>query len=98
MNRIVFHVEAEFELSEAVGYYEHISSGLGLRLEEETRHALASIQEMPGRYPPQNNGTRTCLLRRFPFAVYFLEFQQQIWIIAFAHTSRKPYYWRERLK
>ncbi len=98
MKRIVFHVEAEWELSEAVGYYEQISSGLGLRLEEETRHALASILEMPERYPPKNNGTRICLLRRFPFAVYFMEFQQRIWVVAFAHTSRRPYYWRERLK
>jgi len=38
------------------------------------------------------------LLRRFPFAVIVREAAAEVTVIAFAHTARRPGYWRGRLK
>ncbi len=47
MKRIIVHNEAEFELWEAVDYYETRSGGLGLDFEQEIRQTLARIQQSP---------------------------------------------------
>ena len=98
MKQIIVHSEAELELWYAVDYYEEKLRGLGLDLEEEVQHALADIQEAPEKWPKRIYGTRFRLLSRFPYAIYYIELPDKIWIVAYAHTSRRPYYWRERMK
>ena len=97
MKRAFFHREAELEMWQAVDYYEGKCKGLGLDFARESSLILADIQESPGRYPIGKHGTRRRLLSRFPYTSHYLEFQDSIWIVAVAHTSRKPYYWRKRL-
>lgn len=48
------------------------------------------------RYIEAEYGARRYLLQRFPYFVYFIEFEEKIWVVAFAHTSRKPFYWEKR--
>jgi len=36
-------------------------------------------------------------VRRFPFLIVYAMLGDQLVVIAVAHTSRKPGYWRERL-
>lgn len=96
MKRIIVHSEAELELWQAVEYYETKSVGLGLDFEQEISRALGDIQEEPNRWPTRKHGTRCRLLRRFPYIIYYLELQDIIWVVAVAHTSRRPYYWRKR--
>ena len=98
MKHIIVHSEAELELWQAVEYYEAKCVGLGLNLEQEVSHALADIQEAPDRWPKRSYGTICRLLRRFPYAIYYLEVQDVTWVVAVAHTSRRPYYWRNRMK
>jgi hypothetical protein len=38
------------------------------------------------------------VLRRFPYAVVFLELETEIRILAFAHKRRRPAYWQQRLR
>jgi toxin ParE1/3/4 len=97
MKSVIVHDAAEFELWQAIDFYEAIRKGLGLDLEKEIRHALAGIQDAPEVWPKKKHGTRYRLLTRFPFAIYYLDLSESIWIVAFAHTSRKPYYWRDRM-
>jgi toxin ParE1/3/4 len=97
MKPVIVHDAAEFELWQAIDFYETIRKGLGLDLEEEIRHALAGIQDAPEVWPKKKHGTRFRLLTRFPFAIYYLDLPENIWVVAFAHTSRKPYYWRDRI-
>ena len=98
MKHIIVHSEAELELWEAVGYYETKCVGLGLDLEQEVSRAFINIQAAPRRWPARKYGTRCHLFPRFPYAIYYLELQDIIWVVAIAHTSRRPYYWRKRLK
>ena len=97
MKPLIVHSKAELELWQAVAYYEEIRHGLGLDLEREIRHAFSEIREAPQIWPQKKYGTRCYLLKRFPYAIYFLELDDKIWIVAIAHTSRRPYYRRKRI-
>lgn len=98
MKPIVVHSQAELELWCAVAYYEDKQRGLGLDFEEEIRHSLADIQEAPELWSKREGDIRFRLLSRFPYIIYYIELPDKIWVIAFAHTSRKPFYWRERFE
>ena len=97
MKRLIVHSEAELELWQAVEYYESKSCGLGLDLEHEVSRAFIDIKEAPNRWSKRKNSTRCRLLQRFPYAIYYIEMEDIIWVVAVAHMSRKPYYWRNRL-
>lgn len=98
MRPIILHHDAELELWQAVDYYETKCAGLGLDFEHEVSRTFIDIQDAPERWPIRRNGTRCRLLHRFPYTVYYIELQDVIWVVAIAHMSRKPYYWRNRLK
>ncbi len=97
MKKIIIHEEAEKELWHAVGYYEDKVKGLGLDFEIEIQKALTLIQENPKISTETEYGVRRHLLQRFPYFIYYDEYEEYIWIIAFAHTSRKPFYWENRI-
>ncbi|HBA26096.1 MAG TPA: type II toxin-antitoxin system RelE/ParE family toxin [Nitrospinae bacterium] len=97
MKKIIIHEDAEKELWHATDYYEDKVVGLGLDFENEIQKALISIQENPKRYIETEYRVRKYLLQKFPYFVYYIEFEEYIWIVAFAHTSRKPFYWEKRI-
>ena len=91
---------AEAEATEAACWYDDQSSGLGTLFLAEYAAALSAIEidalrfglletEPTGRF-------RRCLLRRFPFAVIFEILPEEVLVLAVAHTSRRPGYWRDR--
>jgi len=43
------------------------------------------------------HGTRRVVLQRFPFFIVFLDWQEEIYIVAVAHTKRRPGYWKGRV-
>ena len=97
MKRHLLHREAERELAAAMAYYEQQRRGLGLELLAEVEHATGLIQEFPEAWPLHlASGHRKVVLPRFPFALYYLETADVIWINAVAHANRAPYYWRDR--
>ncbi|MGR3177057.1 MAG: type II toxin-antitoxin system RelE/ParE family toxin [Candidatus Anammoxibacter sp.] len=97
MKKIIIHEEAEKELWHAIDYYEDKVVGLGLDFEKETQKTLILIQENPKISTETEYGVRRHLLQRFPYFIYYDEYEEHIWIIAFAHTSKKPFYWENRI-
>ena len=97
MKQVIIDSEAENELSDSVAFYERRQPGLGSDFEQAAREAVRTIQSDPERHPPQNDGTRRLVMERFPFVIHYADLPGTIWILAFAHTSRKPGYWRRRL-
>lgn len=91
-----FLPEAEAELWEAVEYYESKSGGLGLDLASEVRASVDGIRAFPEKCPLREDGTRRCLLHRFPYLVVYVYLPRHVWVIAVAHCKRRPGYWRER--
>jgi len=47
---------------------------------------------------PASIGARRILVKRFPYSIVFIEHDEDLWVVAFAHHHRRPGYWRERLK
>jgi len=97
MKPVVFHGDAEEELDDATGYYESRRKGLGLAFQAEVKRVVDLVQQHLERWALYKDGPfRKHSLKRFPYAVYYLELQHCIWIAAIAHQKRKPGYWSQR--
>lgn len=92
-----FHPEAGLEFAEAVQFYKQRGRDLGRRLALETRSAIKKIVDHPERWRVIEEDVRRCLVRVFPYAVLYTIEDGYILIIAVAHGSRQPGYWRHRL-
>jgi toxin ParE1/3/4 len=92
-----FHEEAETEYDGAIAYYEQQRAGLGSQFQAEVEAATQRIATRPQSFPlTPSDGTRRCILRRFPYTLHFLEFDDEIWVLAVAHQRRNPGYWHGR--
>lgn len=81
-----------------MAFYEERQTGLGLDLQRAVLYAVSLIQDRPGGWPTHKHGLRKYLPRRFPFQIFYLHASELVWIVAVAHCSRKPDYWRTRLR
>lgn len=97
MMPVTILAEAEDELREAVQFYEGKRPGLGLDFAWEAEAVVESIRHSPERWPVRGDGTRRCLLFRFPYIVVYLYGNEHVWIISFAHCRRRPGYWSSRI-
>ncbi len=77
-------------------YLEHSEIGAGRFLAELDR-AVQLILEAPQRWPTYVHGTRRFVLIKFPYSVVYRESKDLIVVYAFAHSKRRPGYWKERL-
>ena len=91
------HGEAAIEAKEAILRYESEKKGLGRKLRAAFSDAIRTIRFQPQAFPCfDERGTRFYVLRRYSFAIYYVELPKRIWILAFAHTARRPGYWKHR--
>lgn len=100
MKHITLHPEAEEELHTSASFYEERSGHrLALDFAERVRAALQVIGENPERFPHLTKYRRVQKARvtRFPFSIYYIDREHDIWIIAIAHGKRRPGYWEERI-
>lgn len=91
------------EAAEAAAWYEKERSGLGEDFQNAIEAALDILEQdivpltpVPGASGSQ--GVKRLILRRFPYAVILHERNTEILVIAFAHHSRRPGYWRDRAR
>ncbi|MFZ0773756.1 MAG: type II toxin-antitoxin system RelE/ParE family toxin [Candidatus Sulfotelmatobacter sp.] len=92
------HDEASAEYDAAFDWYLERSPDAARRFDAEVERALAQIVQAPRRWAIGPHSTRRFLLRQFPFTLIYRERPSGvIQIVAVAHTSRKPGYWRRRL-
>lgn len=92
---------AQEEIEYYLRRYESESTGLGDRLWQDIQTAVALISEYPsiGESVRRTRGfVRRVPLRDFPFFLIYRRRDDYLQIVALAHTSRKPNYWRSRLK
>ena len=88
---------AKFELDEAVEYYDHQSSGLGLRFFQETSEAVERIRLMPEAWTKIGEYTRRCILKGFPYALFYVMEPGEIVITAVVHLHRDPKHYKNKI-
>src|SRR5215475_6115882 len=92
---VEFHDEASAEYAAAFDWYMERNSDAALKFDAEVNRAVAQIVEAPKRWATGSHFTRRFLLRRFPFVLIYRERASgNIQIVAVAHCSRKPGYWK----
>lgn len=93
-----FHPEAELELYEAALRYESEVPELGRRFGGEVERVVQLLLEHPDMGSPVDKDLRHFVFRKFPFSVVYGATGDCIYIVAIAHGSRDPEYWRPRVQ
>ena len=103
MRRIRILEAAVAEATEAVAWYERERPGLGTEFDQAINSALDLLEDevvpltpMPGE--AGRIGAKRIILKRFPYDVVVRESREETVVVAFAHHSRRPGYWRDRLR
>lgn len=90
------------EAAEAAAHYEREKPGLGQQFSEAIEDSLSllnydvvPLSAIGGRLT--RIGVRRLVMRRFPYSVVVRETGDVFEVLAFAHDSRKPKYWLNRI-
>lgn len=94
--RLAFHPDAADEYVDAARWYRERSLTVHDLFVGEIERAFRLIVAFPKRWPRHGPRHRRVLVRRFPYSVVYLEFDERLWIVAIAHARRKPFYWKKR--
>lgn len=89
--------EAEADLAEAFDYYEDQLAGLGHEFVTTLEQQLGRVVENPSQYQVLYRDVRRAVMRRFPYAVFYLVEGEAVVVLAIEHQARDPEHWKERL-
>jgi hypothetical protein len=76
-------------------WYEQKRTGLGGEFFDAVTHAIELVRSRP-EIGTTGGRTRSWLLTRFPYRLIYRVRDADIYIVAIAHTSRTPGYWKNR--
>ena len=88
---------ARREAKEAAEKYAECGRALAARFGDELLAAFSFAAANPNFCPPYLHGTRRTFLKKFPYFVVFLDWQDEIFIVAVAHAKRHEGYWWRRV-
>jgi toxin ParE1/3/4 len=87
---------ASAELREALLWYRTRSPRAAANLWLRVHEARRSILLFPQAAPLIGQRARRFVLSGFPYAVIYCPLPHEVLIVAFAHHSRRPDYWKDR--
>lgn len=95
--------EAQEEARQHVAWYASRNSAAASRLEGLIIAAIERIARNPFEFPlmemRKNPGDiRRARLTDFPLVIIYQVLDEEVLVVAIAHTSRRPGYWRSRLR
>ncbi len=98
-----FDRRANAEFDAAADWYEAQRAGLGQKFIDAVDSTMGRIASQPRLGTPVPGvdfglGVRRQLLKKFLYAVVYLELDDEIVVVAIVHDHRKPGYWRERVR
>ena len=91
--QVQFLEPAQYELYEAVDYYNSQAPNLGQAFLLEVLTSLDRVCLWPSAWHSISKSTRRCQLKRFPYGVIYSQIENVILVIAIGHLHRKPEYW-----
>ena len=97
MAKLEIHPEVFLEIDEARAWYDERVPDLGKSLLREVEAAIQTIKRYPTRWAVFDGDARRVILHRFPYSLVYALVDHSIHIVALAHFSRRPGYWKHRL-
>src|SRR5271155_1810978 len=91
-----YHQAARKEMFDSSLYYSKQAPGLGERFLNEVEKSVLEITRSPHRHPMYFEDVRRCVMSQFPYGIYYRLQDVKIRILAVAHCSRHPDYWKHR--
>jgi hypothetical protein len=102
VRRIRILQDAAEEAIEAAAWYEGARAGLGTEFSQAVDAAIDLLEDdivplitMTGKAGSRR--AKRLLLKRFPYDIIVRESPEEVTVVAVAHHSRRPGYWRSRL-
>ena len=95
-NNIKFHPLALEEFKESTKFYESRRTGLGKRYIDAVKKTLVLIRTNPPIGKMDRVGNRRFRVKKFPFLLIYKVREGKIFVLAVAHTRKKPGYWKDR--
>jgi plasmid stabilization system protein ParE len=93
---VEFHPEARSDYVDALAWYQARSPRAASKFVTEVERVLDLIASMPELFPPYDDDHRFAVLKRFPFSIVYEVQPGRVWIVAVAHSARRPGYWQHR--
>ena len=87
---------AEAELLKEIVFYSKARDGLGVKFEQAVESAVKRAVANPEGGTPSLRGTRSRLVKGFPFSVVYRASETEVLVIAVMHHRKEPGYWAAR--
>ena len=97
MRTLKIHEGARREAAQATVWYAERSLSVAGRFRDELLACFSHAAASPQRYPSYLHGTQRILLKDFPYFIVFLDWRDEVHIVAVAHAKRRPGYWLKRI-
>jgi len=95
--RLEVHSEAREEFLQTVSFYDAQVPGLGLRFIAEIERCQKALLETPLVGHPYGRRLRKFTVGdKFPYSIVYAVLAEVVFVVAYAHGSRRPGYWRTR--
>ena len=91
------HPEAVSDLREAAEYYrERAGVAIAQAFFDDFEHSIGLLLGYPLLGALWLHGKRRLVMRHFPYSIIYVIAIEEIHVLAVAHQSRRPGYWRNR--
>jgi plasmid stabilization system protein ParE len=90
------HADAEDEYQDAIWWYRERNFPAAEQFVRAVQLGLEKIEESPERWPIYMAGFRKYKIYEFPYSIVYRIELSRVLVLAVAHGSRKPGYWKRR--
>ncbi len=94
--QVKIRMEAERDLGDAAVFYNSRSNGVGDAYLDYMNEELAALSETAGTHR-KTQGCHRKLVKRFPYAIYYLVQENIVEVVAVLNQRRGPQYVKQRL-
>lgn len=94
MAELVLLATAKADFDAAFDWYAARSESAARRFTEEVAGAIERASSEPDRFGRLDTGHRQARVKRFPYRIIFQVDGERLTVVAIAHHSRRPEYWR----
>ncbi len=94
--RLIVRPEAEHDLAEIFSWYESRRKGLGYDFLLQVEAAFKFLEKNPKIFSEVYRGVRRCIIKRFPYKIFYHLAETRIVVIAVVYGGRNPDWIKKR--